>query len=329
MTGIPVLVNLARPRDEVDAVQIALAARAAGLSGVGLADSPRLFPDPLVETARVLSSSPDVIAGPCVLSLPLMHPVRAASALGTLAEAFPGRLAAVVGRGESSLANEGIRPPSLREYAGMLAELRERLSERPSPMHLLGAASGPRTTEVTARELGGVLVDVGTDAASVAAAVARARATDPEVVVWAFVRMAIADDPAEALAATTPLLGSCAARMAAAPEWYGVSPAMHQSIVDLAKAHDYHRHGTEGALSNADPRSEPGLARAAELVRARFLLAGSPAAVEQRLRALAATGIGGLILAGGLPGVVTRLHELGEAARSIVPQRGTTEERQR
>jgi alkanesulfonate monooxygenase SsuD/methylene tetrahydromethanopterin reductase-like flavin-dependent oxidoreductase (luciferase family) len=200
----------------------------------------------------------------------------------------------------------------------MLAELRERLSECTSSMHLLGAASGPRTTEVTARELGGVLVDVGTDAAGVAAAVARARAAEPEAVVWAFVRMAIAYDPAEARAAVTPLIGSCAARMAAAPQWYGVSPDMHEAMADLAKTHDYRRHGTGGAQGDAGVSGEPGLARAAELVAERFVLAGSPAAVEDRFRELADTGIDGLVLAGGLPGVVTRLHELGEAARSIV-----------
>jgi alkanesulfonate monooxygenase SsuD/methylene tetrahydromethanopterin reductase-like flavin-dependent oxidoreductase (luciferase family) len=256
-----------------------------------------------------------------------MHPVRAASALVTLAEAFPGRLAAVVGRGESSLANEGIRPPALTAYAAMLAELRERLAERSTSVRVLGAASGPRTTEVTARELGAVLVDVGTDPAGVAAAVTRARAADPGVVVWAFVRMAIAHDPAEALAASAPLLGSCAARMAAAPEWYGVSATMHQPVTDLARAHDYRRHGTEHALQDAGSMDAPGLAAAAELVRERFVLAASPAEVEQRFRALAATGIAGLVLAGGLPGVVTRLPELGEAARDLV-QNPRTQEKQ-
>ena len=84
MTRIPVLVNLARPRSEVDPVLVAREALSAGLSGIGLADSPRLFPDPLVESARVLASNTAVMAGPCVLSLPLMHPARAAGSLATL-----------------------------------------------------------------------------------------------------------------------------------------------------------------------------------------------------------------------------------------------------
>ena len=320
MTDIPVLVNLARPRGEVDTLAVARAARAAGLSGIGLADSPRLFPDPLVETARVLASDPQVMAGPCVLSLPLLHVARAASALGTLAANFPGRVAAVVGRGESSLANEGIRPPRLREYAVMRSSLRGQLHGSSIPAHLLGAASGPRTISVTARELGGVLLDVGTDARAVAAAAAHARAADPGVTVWAFVRVAIAHDPAEVHDATTPLLGSCAARMSAAPEWYSLSRAVAPSVAELAAAHDYRQHGTRGAFGDPDVPNDSTrtrLARAAELVRERFILAATTEIIAERFRAIAATGIGGMVLAGGLPGVVTRLPELGVAARAL------------
>ncbi|WP_404385374.1 LLM class flavin-dependent oxidoreductase [Knoellia locipacati] len=324
MTGIPVLVNLARPRGEVDAVEVARAVRRASLSGVGLADSPRLYADPLIETTRVLAADPDVLAGPCVLSLPLIGPIRAASTLGTLADSFPGRLTAVVGRGESSLANEGIRPPGLDAYAGMLGALRQHVSARSPSMTLLGAASGPRTTEVTARELGGVLLDVGVDGAGIAEAIARARSANPRVVVWAFVRMAIADDAAEADAAAAPLLGSCAARMAAAPDWFGVDADTAESLAALAKLHDYRRHGTARALDPAELSGSAGLGPAAQLVRERFVLAGSEAVLEERFRALAATGVAGLVLAGALPGVVTRLPELGRAARVIVGSRDTS-----
>lgn len=317
MTGLPILVNLARPRGQADAVEVARATLASGLSGIGLADSPRLFPDPLVETARVLATVPDVIAGPCVLSLPLLHVARAASALGALADAFPGRVTAVVGRGESSLANEGLRPPGLAEYAEMLTTLRDLVAPDASALRLLGAASGPRTIGLTAQVLGGVLLDVGTEPAAVAAAVRHARAAAPQAGVWAFVRLAIADTPADALAAAAPLLGSCAARMARSPQWYGVDEATQQQLAELAAAHDYRRHGTDSA-SPAGVSAEPGLAQAAERVRERFLFAGPVEQVARRFRDLAATGVDGLVLAGGLPGVITRLPELGAAARDVV-----------
>lgn len=316
---LPVLVNVTRPIGDVDPVRLAGEAMAAGLSGLGFADSPRIFPDPVVETARVLASDDEVLAGPCVLSLPLLHVSKAASALMTLGGHFPGRVVAVVGRGESSLANEGLRPPRLNEYAAALAALRARLEGHLATMRLLGAASGPLTIAMTARELGGVLVDVGTASGAVEAAVRHARAAEPEAAVWAFLRVSVADSPAEASLAGASLLGSCASRMAAAPDWYGVSPALAPALSDLAAAHDYRRHGTVGAQRRQDGHSADSarLAEAADAVRDRFILAGSVAAVASRFRDLAATGIAGVVLAGGLPGVVDRLADLGAASAHL------------
>jgi alkanesulfonate monooxygenase SsuD/methylene tetrahydromethanopterin reductase-like flavin-dependent oxidoreductase (luciferase family) len=319
VSSLPVLVNVARPSGEVDAVRLAGEAWSAGLSGLGFADSPRLFPDPVVETSRVLSAHDAVLAGPCVLSLPLVHVAKAASALATLAAHHPGRLVAVVGRGESSLANEGLRPPRLKDYAATLASLGSRLGGHRADMHLLGAASGPRTIMATAREIGGVLLDVGTTAAVVEGAVRHAREARPGTDVWAFLRVSIAAHAPEAGLASASLLGSCASRMATAPDWYGVDPALVPALSELAAAHDYRWHGTSGAL----PKQAPGgvtsslLSQAADLVRDRFFLTGSADAVAARFRELATTGLAGVVLAGGLPGVVDRLAELGEASADL------------
>ena len=320
---LPVLVNVARPAGEVDAVRLAGEALTAGLSGLGFADSPRIFPDPVVETVRVLASDDRALAGPCVLSLPLLHVSKAASALTTLGAQFPGRVVAVVGRGESSLANEGLRPPRLDEYAATLAALRTRVEGHLATMHLLGAASGPRTIAMTARELGGVLVDVGTASGAVEAAVRHARSAAPGAAVWAFLRVSVADTPAEASLASVSLLGSCASRMAAAPDWYGVSPALAPALSALAASHDYRRHGTVGAprAAGAEPPDSARLEEAADAVRDRFILAGSVEALTSHFRDLAATGIAGVVLAGGLPGVVDRLPDLGAASAHLIPPR--------
>jgi len=318
VSRLPVLLNVARRRGEVDALAVARDAQAAGLSGVGFADSPRLFPDPLVETTRVLTSLPDVMAGPCILSLPLQHPARAASALSTLARHFPGRLVAVVGRGESSTANEGLPSPSLKEYAAMQASLKSLLDDMGAPsLHLMGAASGPRTITATAQALGGVMVDVGVDAKAVAAAVAHARADRRDVSVWAFLRVTIATDPSVAADASASLLGSCASRMVAAPQWYGLTEELASAVADLAAAHDYRRHGHAGALRLPDSDLDARLGPAAALVRQRFIVADRTELVTERLRGLASTGIDGVILAGGLPGVLDHLTELARVARAL------------
>jgi alkanesulfonate monooxygenase SsuD/methylene tetrahydromethanopterin reductase-like flavin-dependent oxidoreductase (luciferase family) len=300
----------------VDPLVLAREVKAAGLSGVGLADSPRLFPDPLVETARLLASDQALMAGPCVLSLPLMHVARAASGLATLAADFPARVVAVVGRGESSLANEGLHAPNLREYAGMLASLRVRLDEHASS-HVLGAASGPRTIAVTAKELGGVLLDVGTDPEVVQAAARHARETNPGARVWVFLRVSITANNAEAREASAALLGSCAARMVAAPEWYGVTPALAPVLTELAAAHDYRSHGTGDPLQTVGHSPSDPLATAAGLVRERFFVLGTTDTVARRLGELTGDGIAGVVLAGGLPGVLTQLPDIGVAARDV------------
>jgi alkanesulfonate monooxygenase SsuD/methylene tetrahydromethanopterin reductase-like flavin-dependent oxidoreductase (luciferase family) len=297
----PVLLNLARPWGEADAVALAARAVAAGLDGVGLADSPRLFPDPLVETERVLSETDARLAGPCVLALGLRHPATVAGAVCTLAAHHPGRVVAIVGRGESSVRNEGLPIPSLREHEAALRALRGRTDGLP----LLGAASGPRTIAATAAALGGVLVDVGTDPAVLARAAAVARAADAGAAVWVFLRASVTSSAEEAEAAARPVLGSCAARIAGAPDWYGVDGDQLAHVRAVAAAHDYRRHGTAAAGHPTGPGDA--------LVRERFLVTGDRPTVTARVRALAAVGVDGVVLAGAVAGVTERLTDLAAA----------------
>ena len=311
MTDRPrLLLNLARPWGEADPTALAAHAVQLGFDGLGLADSPRLMPDCWVESERVLTGTPAAFAGPVVASLGLRHPATVAGALRTLEDHHPGRTFAVVGRGESSVYNEGLAVPSLRTHRGNLETLRERLraddgSDRLSG-RLLGAASGPRTITATAGTLGGVLLDVGTDLGTVGRAVALARSDDPQTHVWLFVRALVVPDPEEAASAAAPLLGSCAARMAAAPEWFGLDAEELHLVRLVAGRHDYLRHGTTEATAHTDDE-------AARLVRRRFLLVTSAAEVTRRMSSYAELAIDGLVLAGGLPGVVPGLPALAAA----------------
>jgi alkanesulfonate monooxygenase SsuD/methylene tetrahydromethanopterin reductase-like flavin-dependent oxidoreductase (luciferase family) len=300
----PVLLNVARPWGEADPVALAARAREAGLDGVGLADSPRLFPDPLVETGRVLAGTDTRLAGPCVLGLGLRHPATVAGAVRTLATHHPGRVVAVVGRGESSVRNEGLPVPSLREHEAALHAVRELVDGA----ILLGAASGPRTIAATAAALGGVLVDVGTDPAVLGRAAAVARAADPGAAVWVFVRAALTSSAEEEEAAARPVLGSCAARIARAPDWHGVDGDDLAHVRAVAAAHDYRRHGT----ADARRPGHPGGAGDA-LVRERFLVTGDGIAVTARIRALGEVGVDGVVLAGAVAGVTERLAGLAAA----------------
>jgi alkanesulfonate monooxygenase SsuD/methylene tetrahydromethanopterin reductase-like flavin-dependent oxidoreductase (luciferase family) len=306
------LLNIAAPWGGQDAVQTAERALAAGLDGVGLVDSPRLFPDGFVEAQRILDATAAGLAGPCVASLGLRHPATVAGALRTLEQHHPGRAFTVVGRGESSVRNEGLPLPPLREYTAALTSLRAGLTADDgavvAPGRLLGAASGPRTITATAAALGGVLVDVGVEPDVVARAVGLAREHDADATVWLFLRATVTSSAEEAATATDPLLGSCAMRIVAAPDWYGVSGEELAAVRAVADSHDYSRHGSaearRGARTDADA-----------LVRDRFVLTGEPDRIAARLGPLAALGVTGVVLAGALAGTLERLPELVGAMR--------------
>ncbi|MGY1986427.1 LLM class flavin-dependent oxidoreductase [Blastococcus sp. SYSU DS0669] len=308
-----VLLNSAEPWGAGDAVATAEQALAAGADGVGLADSPRLFPDCLVETERVLAGTAAGLAGPCVASLGLRHPATLAGAVRTLEGLHPGRVLTVVGRGESSVRNEGLDLPPLREYTASLDLLREALGDADLGGRLLGAASGPRTIAATAAALGGVLLDTGADADVVARAVALARGEDPATTVWLFLRATVTGSDAEATAAAEPILGSCALRLVSAPEWYGLDDDEVAAARQVAEAHDYARHGSAGARGGV-------VTEADRWVRDRFVLTGDAAAITARLRPLAGLRIAGVVLAGAVAGVRDHLAELVPAVRAGLEQ---------
>lgn len=319
------LLNLARPWDAADTVPLARRSRAAGFDGVGLVDSPRLFPDGFVETQRVLAGSDVALAGPVVASLGLRHPVTVAGSLRTLEQHHPGRAFAVVGRGESSVANEGLPVPSLRDYREQLRSLRSLLRDDDGndrmPGRLLGAASGPRTVAATVRDLDAVLLDVGVDEGTVGRAVHLARTSDPMAKVWLFVRAVVVDDPDVQARVAGPLLGSCAMRMVAAPDWFGLEADRWASVRALAESHDYRHHGTaEAATGGARAHEEAGA-----LVRRQFLLVTMADEIIARIAGLTRLGVEGIVLAGALPGVVEGLEVLGAALRDGFAHGGATD----
>jgi len=308
------LLNLARPWGEQEPLPLARRALAAGFHGVGLADSPRLIPDSWLETERVLAQTEARLAGPVVASLGLRHPATVAGAVRTLEHHHPGRVLAVMGRGESSVHNEGVPVPSLRDYRARMETLRGLLRGDDGadrlPGRLLGAASGPRSITATAHALGGVLIDVGVDPETVGRAVGLTRTAEPEARVWLFLRALVVPEPEQAALAAAPLIGSCAMRMAAAPDWFGLDTTGLAAARAVAARHDYGRHGTANAAADLGDSDE------ARLVRDRFLLITSAAEMTRRVTGLAGLGIDGLVVAGGLPGVVPGLNALADALSS-------------
>jgi hypothetical protein len=304
------LVNAAWPRaGGPRPADVAAAIQAAGGDGLGLPDSPRLFDDPLLATDRVLAETDVAMAGPCVLALGLRHPATVVGGLGTLAGRHGPRLLAVLARGESAVRNETLPVPSLRHYLAALDTVVAGLADARQGMTLLGSASGPRTLTETATRVDGVLIDAGAAAEVVSSAVGRVREANPAAQAWLFLRVLASDDSAERAAAVAPLLGSCAARLAAAPDWYQVPGRLRAEVAGLAAAHDYAKHGT-AAASTGDT------SEAAAFVADRFFVVGDAAAVRARIEAVTASGIHGVVLSGAVGGLLRRMGATVAAVRA-------------
>lgn len=305
-TRAPLVVNAAWPPEAGPAwSEIAAPLADAGADGIGLPDSPRLFPDPLITTERILAGTSVALAGPCVLSTGLRHPAVIAAGLGALAAAHPGRVLAVLARGESAVRNEGLTPPRLADHLFALRAVAERTDPERSAFLLLGAASGPRTIAGSAAAVGGVLIDAGTDPEVAARAVREARAARTDARCWLFVRAVATGSTEESLAASATLLGSCAHRMSLAPDWYRVPAQLRDAVAELAERYDYRRHGRSDLVDTSP---------AADLVRERFVVTGDAAAVAERIAALAADA-DGVVLAGATGGLLPRLYETVGAVR--------------
>jgi len=320
VNGPSLLVNVARPAAEGDPLDVVCAVLSAGADGVGFADSPRLFGDPWLEAGRALATTSAALAGPCTVALGLRHPASVASAVRTLERHHPGRAFVVVGRGESSVRNEGLAVPSTTEHREALDLLAEQLQvdgDRVAPGRVLGAASGPRSLTATAASLGGVLVDVGVHPKVVRRAVEVAREASPGCRVWLFLRAVVTRSDAESARSAAPLVGSCATRMVAAPSWYGLDEAALAAARQVAAGHDYARHGTITARNDPDQDDE-----ATAAVRGRWVLAGDATQVASGARALAGAGIDGLVVAGAMAGVLERLDELVPALRQGISDPG-------
>lgn len=314
------LVNAAWPRGPV-MNRVAADVAAAGGDGVGVPDSPRLFADPFLATERLLAETDLALAGPCAIALGLRHPAAVASSLRTLAQRHGPRLVAVLARGESAVRNENLPVPSLRDYLSTVDFVVDGIGVERHGMTLLGSASGPRTLAATAARLDGVVIDVGVAPEVVAAAVARVRDVNPTARAWLFVRaLAGADlagvDLADVDRAVAPLLGSCAARLAAAPDWHQVPERLRAGVADLAAAHDYARHGTSSASDRIGASVD---ARA--FVADRFFVVGDDDSVRSRIAALAAIGIDGIVISGAVDGVLDRLGPTVAAVRAGLEHR--------
>lgn len=199
-------------------------ADAAGVAWIGISDTPLLAREAYV-AAAALASRPGRARISSMVSNPLTrHPSVAASALATLDELAPGRIALALGTGDSAIYRSGLTPSSvdlLRDYIVAVRRLLrgEDAEWRGGEHHLLWAdrpagdvklfvaCHGPKTLRMAAEVADGIIVGFGVHAAAVdfvrrqiADAAGAAGRNPDDIEVWWHVVAPRADTEEDALA---------------------------------------------------------------------------------------------------------------------------------
>jgi 5,10-methylenetetrahydromethanopterin reductase len=202
---------------------VAQLAEERGFDGLLLADSQNLVGDPFVALGVLARATTRLGLGTGIVNAVTRHPAVVASAMASLQLETGGRAVLGVGRGDSSLAQIGLRPPTTAQLGRFVGHVRGLLrgdaidldgtssrlnwldstSYTPPPVEL--AATGPKTIALAATTSDRLMLTVGADPARLAGAIAlarRARAAldmkPTDLPVGAYVNIACTPDPAQA-----------------------------------------------------------------------------------------------------------------------------------
>ncbi len=312
-----------------------------GWDGLMLADSQNLVGDPYVELALAARETERIRLGTGVTNPLTRHPAVTACAIATVHAESGGRAVLGIARGDSALAQIGLRPAPVAVFEAYLARLRGFLAGEPvdldgassriawiprlglPPVPVDAAASGPRTLAAAARHADRVTLTVGADEGRLRAGIAAARRSraaaggDPATLrVGAFLNVVAHPDPRTAIALARPNTSIFAHFLSRAAAAAGqVAPEQRAELDRLRRGYEEAAHGrSEG--SNAAILSD-------DFVR-RFAVAGRPAQVASRLRDLVAAGLDHVVVSGVARDADPRLAREAERvmAQEVLPAIG-------
>jgi 5,10-methylenetetrahydromethanopterin reductase len=194
-----------------------------GFDGLLLADSQNLVGDPFVALGVLAKATTRLGLGTGIVNPLTRHPAVVASAIASAQLETRGRAVLGLGRGDSSLAQIGLHPPSTTLLEGFVRQVRGYLrgdtidldgtpsrltwldsaTFTPPPIEL--AATGPRTIALAATASDRVMLTLGADPDRLAAAITTAREArhaaglDPDTLnVGAYINIACSQDSAQA-----------------------------------------------------------------------------------------------------------------------------------
>ena len=279
-------------------IKLARLAESLGFTHAWVGDSHLIWREAYVNLAAAAVSTSRLMLGTGVTNVLTREPSVVASAFATLQEAYPGRLIAGVGLGDSAVETMGRKPARLADFERAIRQIRELMAGKDVRIdtgtirlkHAGGdrvpiyfAASGPRMLELAGRLADGVIILVGVDPPRVRQAIqtieagARAagrRLADIDLVLWA--PCAVADSGAR------DVVKAHVARVLAHPLPFAISPEEAKVLDDIRRAYDYYQHMAPGA---SQAMVVP------DWLVDKFAVAGTPAEIQAGVDRVRDTGI--------------------------------------
>jgi 5,10-methylenetetrahydromethanopterin reductase len=291
-----------------------------GFDFAGFADSQSIFRECYACLAVASAATKRLMLGPSVTNPVSRHPVVTASAIATVNEISDGRAFLGIGTGDSALYNLDMKPARIVEFAEAVARIRKALAGEAHRevarsvdlkwntrrVPIMVAASGPKAMEVAARHGDGAILDVGSDPSIIADWIAHMRGirsssdlSDEPFSVWIYTKAFVADSVEEARGPIGQIIaaaGNDAFRFNL--EAKRVPPELIEPLKEFHQRYSFSVHASVSSRANVDLMDELGLT---EFLYGRFSIAGTERMVADRLDALRAVGVGGVLFSGVVP----------------------------
>jgi alkanesulfonate monooxygenase SsuD/methylene tetrahydromethanopterin reductase-like flavin-dependent oxidoreductase (luciferase family) len=284
-------------------------ADSAGISAVGIGDSPTGWNELCVALTIAAYESEQMLLTPMVAVPHLRHPIVHARAMSSLAELTDGRVAFALGTGASGAVGSGTQPftqSQMREYLQVMRALlggQEPIwngvtlpaLREPRPVPLYYSAWGPRSLAVAGEVADGVIIKIGsslstvTDKIRIVREAARAAGRDPlSIDVWAYGYFSLADSRDVAMTNIAALLASSAMfDYRATHATAGVPADVLARLRRLQSGYDVSQH-VEAGGPNARLAQDLGLL---DFLARRTAIAGTTADVSAYFHELAKAGV--------------------------------------